>query len=81
MALNALVGALAGPVADLLDKLIPDPAAREEAKRRLLEAEGRQELERMQAQLSAIIAEAKPPQDSYSSMSLIPFGRAICSGK
>jgi hypothetical protein len=41
MALNALAGALAGPVSDLLDRLIPDPAAREDARRKLLEAEGR----------------------------------------
>ncbi|SFP67161.1 holin family protein [Sphingomonas rubra] len=55
MSLTALVAPLAG----LLDKLIPDPAARDAAKLQLLALENGQELERLRAQLSAMIAEAQ----------------------
>lgn len=48
-----------GPVAGLLDKIIPDPRAREAAKMELLRLEGTQELERLRAQMSAIVAEAQ----------------------
>ncbi len=48
-----------GSVAKLLDKIIPDPAARDAAKLALLQAENRQALSEMQAQLSAILAEAR----------------------
>ncbi len=54
----AIVDTIIGPVAGLLDKLIPDPRARETAQRELLRLEGTQELERVKAQLSAILAEA-----------------------
>lgn len=49
---------LIGPVAKLLDKIIPDPKARDAAKLELLRQEGAQELDEMRVQLSAIIAEA-----------------------
>ena len=42
----------------LLDRLIPDEAARAEAKRRLLDDEGRRALDEMELRLSAILAEA-----------------------
>ncbi|MGE4351942.1 MAG: holin family protein [Bdellovibrionales bacterium] len=51
--------ALVSPVCKLIDKIIPDPAAREEAKLKLLQAEGQQTLQEMQAQLSPILAEAQ----------------------
>jgi hypothetical protein len=54
----AIVDTIIGPVAGLLDKLIPDPRAREAAQRELLRLEGTQELERVKAQLSAVLAEA-----------------------
>jgi len=51
--------ALIGPVCSLIDKLIPDPAAREAAKLQLMQAEGQQALQEAQAQLSPILAEAQ----------------------
>lgn len=49
---------LIGPVAGLIDKLLPDPKAREAAKLELIRLQGSQELEAVKAQLSAIVAEA-----------------------
>lgn len=57
----AIIGALTGPIASLIDRLIPDPVAREEAKRKLLQQEGQQALEEARVQLSAILAEAQSP--------------------
>lgn len=47
------------PVMSLLDRLIPDPKAREEAKRQLLQAEGQQAMQEISASLSAIVTEAQ----------------------
>jgi hypothetical protein len=55
----ALLDAIVGPIAGLLDKLIPDPKARDEAKLKLLELQGSQEMEATRAQISAIVAEAQ----------------------
>ena len=52
---------LIAPIASLIDKLIPDPAAREAAKLQLFQAEGQQILQEVQAQLSPILAEAQSP--------------------
>ena len=49
---------LIGPVAAIIDKVIPDKAARERAKLELIKLEGSQELDALKAQLSAIVAEA-----------------------
>ena len=49
---------LIGPVTKLIDKVIPDPKARDQAKLELLRLQGTQELDLLQTQLSAIIAEA-----------------------
>ena len=57
----AIVDTILGPVAGLLDKLIPDPRARETAQRELLRLEGTQELERVKAQMAAVLAEAQAP--------------------
>ena len=54
-----LLGNLIGPVAGLIDKIIPDPEARDRAKLELLRLQGEQELASVQAQLSAIVAEAQ----------------------
>ncbi|OYU14650.1 MAG: hypothetical protein CFE37_09975 [Alphaproteobacteria bacterium PA4] len=54
----AILDVLIAPVAKLLDKIIPDPKARDEAKLALLQLQGSQELDLVQAQLSAIVAEA-----------------------
>ena len=54
-----LLDALIGPLAAILDKVIPDKAAREQAKLELIRLEGSQELETVRARLSAIVAEAQ----------------------
>ena len=53
-----IVESLIGPLASIIDKIIPDKAARERAKMELIKLEGSQELETLRAQLSAIVAEA-----------------------
>ena len=57
----AFLETLVGPIAGLIDKLIPDPRARDAAKLELLRLQGGQELEAIKAQLSAIVAEAQSP--------------------
>lgn len=57
----ALLDTLIGPLAGLIDKIVPDPKAREAAKLELLRLEGSQELERLQAQMAAVVAEAGSP--------------------
>ena len=55
----ALLEALIGPLTSIIDKVIPDKEARARAKLELLQLESTQELKRIEAQLSAIIAEAQ----------------------
>lgn len=55
----ALIEAIIGPVAKLLDKIIPDPEARDKAKLELIKLQGSQEMNVVEAQLSAIVAEAQ----------------------
>jgi len=57
---------LLAPLFSLIDKLIPDEAARAEAKIKLAQAEGQQILQEIQAQLSPILAEAQS-QDPWTS--------------
>jgi Holin of 3TMs, for gene-transfer release len=47
-----------GPIASLIDKIIPDPKARDAAKLELIKLQGGQEMEALRTQLSAILAEA-----------------------
>jgi hypothetical protein len=54
-----LLDGIIGPIAGLIDKIIPDPKARDQAKLELLRLEGSQELEGLRTQLSAIVAEAQ----------------------
>ena len=54
----SLIEGIIGPVAKLLDKIIPDPEARDRAKLELLKVEGSQEMKALEAQMSAIVAEA-----------------------
>jgi hypothetical protein len=56
-----ILDSLIGPIAGLIDKIIPDPKARDAAKLELLKLEGTQDLERLRTQLSAIVAEAESP--------------------
>ncbi|MBN8806775.1 MAG: holin family protein [Sphingomonas sp.] len=55
----ALLDGIIGPIAGLLDKIIPDPKARDEAKLKLLELQGNQQMEATKTQISAIMAEAQ----------------------
>jgi hypothetical protein len=48
-----------GPIASLIDKIIPDPKARDAAKLELIKMQGGQEMEALRTQLSAILAEAQ----------------------
>lgn len=57
----AIIESLIGPIASIIDKIIPDREARAQAKLELLRLEGTQELAAIQARLSAIIAEAQAP--------------------
>ena len=50
--------ALINPISTILDRIIPDPAQRNQAKLQLLAMQGSQELQLLQTQISAIIAEA-----------------------
>jgi len=50
--------AILGPITSIIDKVIRDPKARDEAKLELLRLQGSQELSLLQTQLSAIVAEA-----------------------
>ncbi len=52
---------LIAPIASIIDKVIPDKAAREKARLELLKLEGTQEMEALQNSLSAILAEAQSP--------------------
>ena len=54
-----LLDGLIGPIASIIDKVIPDKAARERAKFELLQLQGSQELQQIEARLSAIVAEAR----------------------
>ncbi|MFZ1741281.1 MAG: holin family protein [Pontixanthobacter sp.] len=54
----ALIETLIGPIASLIDKIIPDKEARAKAKLELLALEGSQELKSIEARLAAIVAEA-----------------------
>lgn len=54
----ALIETLIGPIAAIIDKIIPDKEARERAKLELIALEGTQELKLIEAQLQAIVAEA-----------------------
>lgn len=54
----SLLGTIIGPISAIIDKVIPDKAARERAKLELIALEGSQEMRMIEAQLQAIIAEA-----------------------
>ena len=55
----AIFDAIIAPVSKLLDKLIPDPQARERAKLELIKLQGDQEMQAIGAQMQAIVAEAQ----------------------
>lgn len=55
----SILGQLIGPIGKVIDKVIPDKSAREQAKLELLKLEGSQEMESVKTQLSAILSESK----------------------
>jgi len=55
----AIIEAIVGPVSKLLDKIIPDPEARDRAKLELIKLQGDQEMAAIGAQMQAIVAEAQ----------------------
>lgn len=57
----ALLDALISPIAGLIDKIIPDPRARDAAKLELLKLQGTQEMDAIKTQMTAIVAEAQSP--------------------
>ncbi len=54
----SLIEGILSPITQLLDKIIPDPRARDAAKLELLKLQGSQEMDALRVQLSAIVAEA-----------------------
>jgi hypothetical protein len=54
----ALIDVLIGPIASIIDKIIPDKEAQARAKLELIALEGTQEMRMIEAQLQAIVAEA-----------------------
>ncbi|MEL1249925.1 holin family protein [Aurantiacibacter gilvus] len=54
----SLLETLIGPITSIIDKVIPDKEARDRAKLELLKLEGTQEMQLIEARLSAIVAEA-----------------------
>ena len=57
----SILEAIVGPVSKLLDKIIPDPQARDRAKLELLKLQGDQEMATIAVQMQAIVAEAQSP--------------------
>ena len=55
----SILETLVGPLASIIDKVIPDKEARARAKLAVLELEGTQELKQIEARLSAIVTEAQ----------------------
>ena len=53
-----VIEAVIGPLAKLLDKIIPDPEARDRAKLELIRVQGGQEMQAIERQMAAIVAEA-----------------------
>ncbi|WP_067734839.1 holin family protein [Novosphingobium naphthalenivorans] len=56
-----LLDSILGPATRIIDKVIPDPDARDRAKLELLKLDASQELDMLRASLSAVIAEAGAP--------------------
>jgi hypothetical protein len=55
----SILEAIVGPVSKLLDKIIPDPQARDRAKLELLLLQGDQEMQTITVQMQPIVAEAQ----------------------
>ena len=76
----AIIESLIGPIASIIDKVIPDKAARDKAKLELLKLEGSQELDQIEARMTAIVAEANsisPKINKVISMRIISSNNII----
>ncbi|TNE52584.1 MAG: hypothetical protein EP341_06700 [Sphingomonadales bacterium] len=62
----SILDSLIGPLASIIDKIIPDKEARAKAKLELIKLEGTQEMQLIEARLQAIVAEAQS-QDPWTS--------------
>jgi hypothetical protein len=69
----ALIDVLIGPVASIIDKIIPHKEAQAKGKLELIAFEGAQEMPMIEAQLQAIVAEAnsKEPRTSRARPSFL----------
>ena len=56
-----IIDGIVAPVAALLDRVIPDPRARDAARAELIKLDQGGELERLKAQMGAVLAEAQSP--------------------
>lgn len=54
------------PITSIIDKIIPDPEARDKAKIELIKLQGNQELQAIETRIAAILAEANA-QDPWTS--------------
>ncbi|MDH4398279.1 holin family protein [Sphingorhabdus sp.] len=55
----SLLEGIIGPIANLIDKIIPDPKARDAAKLELIKLKGSKDMDALRTQLSAVLAEAQ----------------------
>ena len=55
----SLLEGIIGPIANPIDKIIPDPKARDAAKLELIKLQGSQDMDALRTQLSAVLAEAQ----------------------
>jgi hypothetical protein len=69
----ALIDTLIGPIASIIDKIIPHKEAQAKGKLELIALEGAQEMSMIEAQLQAIVAEAnsKEPRTSRARPSFL----------
>jgi len=69
----SLIDTLIGPIASIIDKIIPDKEAQAKAKLELLTLQGSQEMQMLETQLQAIVAEAnsKDPWTSRARQSFL----------
>ena len=75
----SILEAIVGPVSKLLDKIIPDPQARDRAKLELLKLQGDQEMATITAQMQAIVAEAQST-DPWTSFLYLMYALTIPMG-
>ncbi|RZV48196.1 MAG: hypothetical protein EX258_09060, partial [Sphingomonadaceae bacterium] len=55
----SIIDTIIGPVAKIIDKIIPDKEARDRAKLELLRLQGEQELKELEVSISSIVTEAQ----------------------